>query len=184
MQYNFSPFKIRSAEILDWLHKEFASIRTGRASPALLDGVQVIMYEARTPLSHVASISIEDPKTLRIAPWDKTAVKAIESALQASNLGLSIATDAAGVRVGFPELTSETRKVLAKAAKEKCEEAKVSLRQEREKVLGDITAKEKAGDMSEDEKFRFRDELQKLVDATSRDLEALFAKKEKEITEG
>lgn len=181
MQYNFSQFKERAKEIEKWLSGEFASLRTGRVSPAILDSVQVESYGARMPIAHVAAVSIEDAKTLRIAPWDKNQIKEIEHALAVANLGVAVSVDNAGVRVSFPDLTEDRRKALTKIVNSKLEEAKVTLRKERERVWDDIQAKEKEGGMAEDDKFRYKDELQKLVDETGKLLEGLAEKKDKEI---
>lgn len=181
MAYNFSPFKDRAKGVSEWLVKELSGIRTGRATPAVLDGVQVESYGTRQPLKHVAAITIEDAKTLRVAPWDQSQIKAIESALAAANLGLSAATDSAGVRVIFPDLTAERRQMLIKIVKEKFEEARVSLRKEREKVWNEVVDLEKAGKLSEDDKFRGKDELQKLVDEVNQHLEDIASKKEAEL---
>ncbi len=181
MAYNFNSFKERLSEVEEWLTKEFASIRTGRATPALLDGVSVESYGSRVPLKHVGSISIEDPRTLRVTLWDKSQVKATESAIASANLGVSAIADGLAIRVIFPELTADKRKLLSKLAHEKLEEAKVSLRKEREKVWNDIQTQEREGGLSEDEKFRHKDELQKLVDDTNAKLEAHNDRKEAEI---
>ena len=164
MIYNFSPLKTRIKEIEEWLIGEYASIRTGRATPTLLDSVNVESYGARVPLKHVGSITVEDPRTLRVTLWDKAQVKATESAIASANLGISAIADGMTIRVIFPELTADKRKLLNKLAGEKLEEAKITLRKEREKTWNDIQTKEKEGGMSEDEKFRSKDELQKIVD--------------------
>ncbi len=179
--YNFNPLKKSVAEIEEWLKKEYAGVRTGRATPALLDNVLIESYGAKQPIGHVASILIEDPKTLRISPWDKSIIKSVEQGLRVSNLGLSISVDDIGIRVGFPELTEETRKTLAKLIGTHLEEAKISLRKEREKIWNDITDKEKEGSISEDDKFRHKDELQKIIDEAGKNLEQIASKKEKEI---
>jgi len=129
----------------------------------------------------VASISIEDPKTLRIAPWDKSQIKEVEKAIVASNLGLSTAVDDSGVRVIFPQLTTETRQKLIKVLKEKLEEARITVRQERERVWEEVQKLEKEGKLTEDEKFRAKDDLQKIIDETNKNLEAVFTKKEREV---
>ena len=183
MAYDFSEFKQGSESVLSWLKKEYASIRTGRAIPNILDGVKVTAYGSSMPVSQLATVSIEDPKTLRITPWDKEVAKDIDKAIRESNLGLSVSIDAVGLRVSFPELTSERRAMLLKVAKEKLEEARIKVRTEREKNLSDIDRKGKEGSLSEDDKFRFKAELQKLVDDTNSKLEELALKKEKEITE-
>lgn len=181
MAYNFSHTKAECKKVEEWLAKEYSQIHTGRASPALLDSVHVESYGSRMPVKNVASVNIEDPKTLRVAPWDKSQIKDIERAIQAANLGLSVATDDAGLRVIFPMLTTERRQSLVKVLKEKMEEARVSIRKVREEIWNDIQTKEKEGGMSEDEKFRHKDELQKIVDEANASLESLFAKKENEI---
>ena len=181
MTYNFTAFKTRAKEIEGWLQKEMSSIRTGRATPALLDSVQVDSYGARMPLKQVGSINIEDARTLRVTLWDKTQVRAVESAIAASNLGVSAVGDGSSVRVSFPELTADKRKLLLKLSNDKVEEARVSLRKERERIWGDIQTKERAGELSEDDKFRSKEELQKLVDEENAQLEAAGQRKEEEI---
>src|ERR1035437_4708777 len=181
MQYNFSIFKEDLKKVAEHLSKEYSQLNTGRASPIVLDGVSVETYGAYQPIKNVASVSIEDPKTLRIMPWDKGQIKAIEKAVNAANLGLSVATDDAGIRVIFPQLTTETRQNLVKVLKQKMEDSKVTVRQERESVWDDIQAKEKEGKMTEDEKFKGKEDLQKAVDEANNNLEAVFEKKEKEV---
>jgi len=161
MQYNFSQFKTDLKKVEDRLSKEYSQISTGRASPMVLDSVMVESYGAHQPLKNVASISIEDAKTLRVAPWDKSQIKGIEKAIIASNLGLSVAVDDQGARIIFPQLTTETRVSLVKVLKERLEESRINVRQERDKVWNDVQAKEKDGKLTEDEKFKAKEELQK-----------------------
>jgi ribosome recycling factor len=181
MQYNFSNFKNELKKVEEFLSKEYSQLNIGRASPMVLDGVSVESYGARLPLKNVASISIEDPKTLRIAPWDKNQIKDIEKAINASNLGLSLATDDIGIRVIFPQLTTESRQSLVKVLKEKLEEARITVRREREGILDDVQNKEKEGKITEDEKFQAKEELQKIINEVNSNLEAVFEKKEKEV---
>ncbi|OGI90012.1 ribosome recycling factor [Candidatus Nomurabacteria bacterium RIFCSPLOWO2_01_FULL_40_15] len=181
MQYNFSSFKTELKKTEEFLAKEYNQLNIGRASPMVLDGVTVESYGSRVPLKNVTSVSIEDSKTLRIAPWDKSQVKDIEKAILASNLGLSVATDDAGIRVIFPQLTTDTRKTLVKVLKEKLEEARITVRRERESVWDKIQAEEKAGKMTEDDKFRAKEDLQKIVDEANKSLETIFEKKEREV---
>ena len=182
MAYDFTQFKKRAAEVEIWLAEEFSGIRTGRATAALLDGVLVDSYGAKTAIKHVANIAVEDAKTLKITPWDNSLVKGIETAIATANLGVSTVPDQVGVRVIFPDLTSERRAQLIKLIGQKLEEARVSLRREREEVWNDIQKKEKDGVISEDEKFRYKDDLQKIVDEGNKKLEAAVEKKEKEIS--
>ena len=161
--------------------KEYSQLNIGRASPMVLDGVSVESYGSYVPLKNVASISIEDPKTLRIAPWDKSQIKVIEKAIVGANLGLSVATDDQGMRIVFPQLTTETRQTLVKVLKEKLEESRITVRREREVVFRDMEAKEKEGKITEDEMFRGKEELQKIINETNSALEAIFEKKEREV---
>lgn len=181
MQYNFSNFKTELNKVSEFLSKEYSQLNIGRASPMVLDGIFVESYGARSPLKNVASVSIEDPKTLRIAPWDKNQIKEIEKSIIASNLGLSVATDDAGIRVIFPQLTTETRQTLVKVLKEKLEEQRITVRRERERIWDDVQKKEKEGKLTEDERFRAKDELQKIIDEVNKSLEANFEKKQKEV---
>jgi ribosome recycling factor len=180
--YNFSPFKQKNKDVEEWLKKELSNVRTGRANVAILDGVQVESYGSMVPLSQVGNLATEDPKTIRISPWDMTQIKAIEKGILLADLGVSVTVDDKGLRVIFPELTGERRLSLVKHAKQKLEDAKVSLRMHRDDVMKDLQAKEKAGGIGKDDIFRFKTELQKIVDETNKKLEEQFAKKEKEIT--
>lgn len=181
MQYNFLNFKAKIKKVEEYLAKEYRELNVGRASPMVLDSVSVVSYGSHVPLKNVASISIEDPKTLRIAPWDKNQVKDVEKAILTSNLGLSVATDDIGLRVIFPQLTTETRQALIKVLKEKLEDARITARQEREEVWDEIQKLERDGKLTEDEKFRAKEELQKIMDDINKNLEAVFERKEKEV---
>jgi len=182
MQYDFTKLKGKIKETEDWMKKEYQGIRTGMASPQLLDAIQVESYGQRMPINQVGSVAIADAKSLIVTPWDASQVKAVEKAITVANLGVSLKTDEKSVRVFFPDLTSERREMLMKLAKEKLEQGKITLRTIREEVWADIQNKEKEGGMSEDERFRFKNDMQKLVDAGNKSLEEIFTKKEKEIT--
>ena len=181
MQYNFSNFKLGNNKIVEYLIREYSQLNIGRASPVILDGVSVESYGSYVPLKNVASVSIEDPKTLRITPWDKNQIKEIEKAIVSSNLGLSVAADASGIRVIFPQLTTETRQTLVKVLKEKLEESRITVRKERERIWDEIQKLEKEGGMTEDDKFKAKEDLQKIIDKTNKNLENIFEKKEKEV---
>ncbi len=181
MSYNFSSFNERVSDIEGWLKKELSMLRTGRATSAILDSITVESYGSQSPIAHVGSITMEDARALRISPWDKSQVKAIEGAIQKANLGLSVTTDENGLRIIFPELTGERRLQIIKLLKDKLEDARISLRKEREEVLNDFKRQEKEGDMSEDEHFKAKEELQKLIDAANAKLEGMAGVKEKEI---
>lgn len=179
--YDFSSLKEELKKVEEWLLNEYSRIHTGMASPVLLDAVVVESYGSHVPIRNIASISIEDPKTLRISPWDKNQIKDIQKAIGASNLGLSVSADDQGLRASFPPLTAETREQMVKVLKEKLEEARISIRLAREKVWDDIQQKASDGSIPEDDKFRLKDELQKLIDDANKDLEASFGKKEKDL---
>ena len=183
MTYNFNEFKTSSDSILEWLRREYSSIRTGRAAPNILDTVSVSAYGSKMPINQLATVTIEGAKSLRITPWDKSVMSALDSAIRESNLGLSVSIDDQGLRVSFPELSSERRTQLLKLAKEKFEEARIKVRGEREKTHGDLEKKEKEGSISEDEEFRLKNELQKLVEEMNKKLDELSKTKEKEISE-
>lgn len=183
MAYDFSPLDRSVKETAEWLTRELSGIRTGRASPALLDSVKVEAYGARSPLSQVGSVSVEDARTIRIIPWDKSLVKAIEKGITEADLGVSAATDDQGLRVIFPELTAERRTLLTRLAGEKLEQARVTLRGHRTEAMDGIEAAEKGGGMGKDDVKRYKDEAQKKVDAGMDALEALYRKKEAEIAE-
>lgn len=173
--------KQKIADIKVWLQKEYAGIRTGQATPALLDSIKVDQYGAKVPINQVGSVGVEDARTLRISTWDTDSIAAVERAIKDADLGVSVATDSSGLRVIFPELTSERREQLLKLAKQKLEDARVSVRGVRDDVMKDIDTAHKAGDISDDEKFKKREDIQKVIDATNKKLEALYDQKETEI---
>lgn len=180
--YNFQAFKEKLKGVETWLSKELQGVRTGRASISFLDPVKVESYGSLVPLNQVATISLEDARVIRIAPWDTALIKDVEKAIIASNLGVSAAVDDKGVRVIFPDLTGERRTELAKMAKAHLEEGKTSVRRLRDEVMKDIQGKEAAGGVSKDDVFKWKQETQKYVDETTKRLEESFQKKEKEIT--
>jgi len=183
MAYNFSQFKQGADGAIEWLKKEYTAIRSGQANPSILDSVRVDMYGSQMPVNQVASVLGENSRTLRITPWDKSAVKAIDAAIREANLGVSVSVDDQGLRVAFPELTDDRRQALAKLAKQKLEEARVRVRNEREKIHSDVDKREKDGSMGKDDTFRAKQDLQKIVEETNKKLEDLYEKKTKEISE-
>lgn len=166
----------------DWLSTEYTGIRTGQAAPALLDSVKVESYGSMMSLNQVGSIGVEDARTLRVSPWDASTIAAIERAITEADLGVSVATDSAGLRVIFPELTSERREQLKKLAKTKLEEARVRVRAARDEEMKRVDAAHKNGDLGEDEKFSAKDKIQKKVDEFNKKLDDLYHQKEAEIS--
>lgn len=178
MNFDFEPIKKQLSDINVWLTNEYKSISTGRATVSVLDSITIDAYGTRSAIAHVGAISIEDARTLRVAPWDKARLKDIEKAINDADLGLSVSSDDSGIRVHFPQLTTETRTKLVKVLKERLEDSRVKVRSARESAIKSIDAQEKEGGMSEDEKHRLKEDLQKMVTDTNNTLEALFEKKE------
>ena len=181
MAFDPTALKQQIKETEEWLSRELGGVRTGRATPTLLDGVKPEAYGVRTPLRELANISVEDARTLRIIPWDASLTRVIEKGITDADLGVGVATDDQGLRVSFPELTSERRTQLMKIAGEECEQARTTLRSHRTEAIKEIEALEKDG-MSKDQAKRDRDEVQKLIDAGNDALAALLKKKETEIS--
>lgn len=183
MAYDFSKLKENIKETEEWLARELSGVRTGRATPTLLDAVKPEAYGARTPLRELASVSVEDARTLRVIPWDGGLSKAIEKGIIDADLGVGVATDDQGLRISFPELTSERRTQLTKIAGDKTEQAKVTLRSHRTDALKALEAAEKAGGMGEDEVARLKTEIQKFIDAGNASLAEILKRKETEIAQ-
>lgn len=183
MAFAIKEFEKRGEEVVRWLEREFSGVRTGRATPALLDLVQVESYGTRVPLVQVGSVSVEDARTLRISVWDAGSVRAVEKAITEADLGVSVVTDSSGLRVMFPELTSERRTQLLKIAKAKHEEARVSLRGVRDESMKEIESLSKSKEISDDEKKSAKDAIQKKVELFNTKFDELLTLKEKEIAQ-
>lgn len=181
MSYDFSNLKSKLKETEEWLVRELGAVRTGRANPSMLDSIKVDAYGSEMGISQVASISLEDSRTLRVTPWDTSLIKMIEKAIIVSNTGLSVATDEKGLRVIVPALTTESRTQFVKLAKSKVEDAKVAVRLERNKVNDDLQSQKKEGAMSEDDAMRAKNEVEKIIKETIDSLDVLGDKKEAEI---
>lgn len=181
MQYDFSSFSTREEEVIAWLGDEYAQIQSGRITTALLDRVTVAAYGAKTALHHCTTIAVEDAKTITVTPYDATLLPEIEAALREQVPSVSVATGETTVRVITPDLTGERRAMLEKTAKERTEEAKKSIRGIREKILSDIKQKKADGDLSEDEEFAAKKDLQEKIDATNKKIEEMYEKKIQDI---
>ncbi len=182
MAHDFSKLDGAIKETEEWLAREYTGIRTGRATPTILDIVKPEAYGTRTPMTQLANVSIEDARSLRITPWDKSLMKSIEKAITDANLGIGVSSDDMGLRVTFPELTSERRVMLTKLSREKLETAKVTLRGHRTDAIKDLEAAEKEGGMGEDDLKRLKEEVQKKIDKGGEALEAQAKRKETEIS--
>ncbi len=176
-----AEFEKRLTATREHLEKEYGGIRSGQASPAILDGVRVESYGALMPINQVASIGIEDARTLRVSPWDVSLVSALERAIADEDLGVSVSSDSSGLRVSFPELSSERRDQMVKLAKTKLEEARVAVRAARDERMKMLEKQEKASEITEDDLFKQKELAQKKVEESNKMLEELFAAKETEI---
>jgi len=162
---------------------KFGSIRTGRASPALLDRIVVDYYGAMTPLKQLATVSAPEARLLTVQPYDKNSVKAIERAIQESDIGLTPNNDGSIIRLQVPELTEERRKELVKVVRGLCEEGKIAIRNIRRDTLHDLRELRDAGDAGSDDEHRAEESLQRLTDEKVKELDALLKGKEEEILE-
>ena len=173
--------KQKANNTIEHLKSEIASLRTGRATPALVEDLEVDYYGSKTPLKALAAISNPEPRTLVIQPWDKGAMQLIEKAIQASPLGINPIADRDVIRLSIPPLTQERRKELVKLLGRYIEDARISVRKEREDALRVIDNQFKAKEISEDARFRQRSEIQKIVDEINKKIEDIATVKEKEI---
>lgn len=182
MPHDLSSFSGQAEKIIEWFSRELLGIRTGRATPAILDAVRVDSYGAKVSVNHIAGITMEDAKTLCVVPWDKNQISEVEKAITDANLGVSVNSDKEGIRVILPELTLERREALQKVVNAKHEEARVSLRTARDDTWNDVQKQEKSGEISNDEKFNLKEKLQELVEKTNKKLDEMAKRKENEIS--
>lgn len=178
---NESEEKMKKA--LEALRKDYTSMRAGRANPALLDKIQIDYYGSLTPLNQVANISAPEPRLITVQPWDKSMLAQIEKAILKSDLGLNPANDGSLLRIAIPQLTEERRMELVKTAKKKMEDVKVIVRNIRRDANDKINKLTKSKEVSEDEAKKTQDEMQKLTDKYSKEIERILEVKEKEIME-
>jgi ribosome recycling factor len=173
----------RMTKSVETIRHEFGSVRTGRASPALLDRVSVDYYGTSTPLKQLATISTPEARLLSIQPYDKSSIKSIERAILESDVGLTPSNDGNVIRLSIPELTEERRRQLVKVVRNIAEEGRVAIRNIRRDVMHDLRELKEAGETGSDEEHRAEVELQKVTDARIVDLDELLKHKEDEILE-
>ena len=171
----------RMLKTIEVVKSNFASVRAGRANAGVLDRITVEYYGAPTPLNQVANIGSPDPRTLTVQPYDMSLLKAIEKAIQTSDLGINPQNDGRVLRLAFPQLTEERRKELTKQVRKYGEEGKVALRNIRRDAMDDIKKKTKKSELTEDDQKKLEKELQELTDKRCKDIDDLTAKKEKEL---
>ena len=173
----------RMAKSVDAMHHEFGSVRTGRASPALLDRIAVDYYGTSTPLKQLATVTAPEARMLTVQPYDKTSIKAIERAILESDVGLTPGNDGNVIRLIIPELTEERRKQLVKVVRHIAEEGRVAIRNIRRDVMHDLRELKEAGEAGSDDEHRAEVELQKVTDARIAELDEMLKHKEEDILE-
>ena len=171
----------RMLKTIEVVKANYASVRAGRANAAVLDRIQVEYYGTPTPRNQVAAIASPDPRTLTIQPWDATLLKAIEKAIQTSDLGINPQNDGRIIRLNFPQLTEERRKDLIKQVRKYGEDGKVALRNIRRDAMEEFKKKKKASELTEDDVKGLEKELQEQTDKRCKDIDGLTAKKEQEL---
>jgi ribosome recycling factor len=178
-----SDARERMAKSVEATRHEFGSVRTGRASPALLDRISVDYYGTSTPLKQLATVSAPEARLLTVQPYDKTSIKAIERAILESDVGLTPGNDGNLIRLSIPELTEERRKQLVKVVRHIAEDGRIAIRNVRRDVMHDLRELKEAGDTGSDDEHRAEVDLQKLTDARIAELDELLKHKEEDILE-
>lgn len=180
---DYIEFESKMKKTAEVLKTQLASVRAGRANAAVLDQITVDYYGVPTPIQQVASVSVPDPRSLLIQPWDASVLKGIEKAILASELGINPQNDGRAIRLVFPQLTEERRKELAKQVKKYGEEAKVAVRNIRREAIDKFKKQQKASEITEDDYKAVEKDIQKLTDDYIKEVEGIADKKEKELFE-
>ena len=178
-----SDLRKRMGKTVDALNREFNKIRTGRATPALLEGIKVECYETQMPIEQVASISVPESRLIIVQPWDQSIIGDIEKAILKSELGLTPMNDGKIIRIAIPPLTEERRKELAKLARKIAEESKIAIRNQRRDANEMFKDLKNEKEISEDEFYKCQNEVQKITDEFIKKIDEITAQKEKEILE-
>jgi ribosome recycling factor len=181
MSAHTQPYEEKMKKTAEVLEQEFSAIRAGRANPRVLERITVDYYGTETPIGQVGNITVPEARLLQIQPWDASMLKAVEKAIQASDIGINPTNDGKVIRLVFPELTEERRKTLAKDVKKKSEDAKVALRNIRRDAVEHFKKQQKSSDITEDDLKDLEDEIQKLTDKYVAELDKRAEVKTKEI---
>ena len=181
LKEEYKIYEEKMKKSIDSVSADFASVRAGRANASVLDRIMVDYYGSPTPIQQIAAISSPDPRALVISPWDGTALKSIEKAIQNSDLGINPQNDGKCIRLTFPQLTEERRKELVKQIHKYAENGKVAVRNIRRDAMEAFKKKKKAPEITEDDLKQAEKDLQKLTDESCKKLDELLAKKEKEL---
>jgi len=183
LQSVFDDITAKMTGAIDRLKRELSGVRTGRASTALLEGITVDYYGARTPLNQLATVSVPESSLLTVQPWDHSAMQVIEKAIQSSDLGLTPSNDGNVIRIPIPPLSMERRRTLVKHVKKQAEEGKVAIRNIRRNGNEDLKHLEKDGDITEDDQRKAHDKIQKITDDFTKNIDQILSLKENEILE-
>lgn len=181
MKEILKDYDVKMQKTVDVVVSDFASVRAGRANAAVLDKIAVDYYGSATPINQVAAISSPDPRSLLIKPWDGSLLKAIEKAIQTSDLGINPQNDGSSIRLSFPQLTEERRKELTKQVKKYAENGKVAIRNIRRDAMEKFKAMKKKSELTEDDLKELEEDMQKLTDKRCKEIDDLTAKKEAEL---
>lgn len=173
--------KVDLEKVFQYFKEEVSGIRTGRASLSMVENLRVEAYNSEMSLKELAALSIPEPRTIQIQPWDKTVLPAIEKAIENSELGLNPSVDGNVVRLVIPSLTEERRKEFTKLLHQKVEEARIKVRRIRDEIMHKVQEMEKTGEVREDEKFKAKDNVQKIVDNFNKKIDDIRDAKEKEL---
>lgn len=183
MRADLKPYEVKMKKTLDVLSKDLAAIRAGRANPHVLDKITIDYYGTATPLNQVAAVASPDPRSLSIQPWDAKTLKAIEKAIQVSDLGINPQNDGKQIRLTFPPLTEDRRKELVKQVSKIGEDSKVALRNIRRDAIDKCKAAAKKSEMTEDEQKDAEKKMQEMTDKYVKEIDGMTSKKSKELSE-
>ncbi len=183
MKEVYSNTKEKMGKTVEVLKRDYAAIRAGRANAAVLDKVTVDYYGTPTPINQLASVSVAEARILTIQPWDKSVLNAIEKAIQASDIGINPQNDGVVIRLTFPKLTEENRKMIVKDVSKMAEDSKVAVRSIRRDAIDKLKKMQKASEITEDDLKSGEDEVQKITDNHIKEIEKIASAKEKEVME-
>ncbi len=181
MEKILSDTEARMEKTVSSISQQLARLRTGKATPALVEGIKVDYYGTLTPINQIASISTPEPRLLVIHPWDKAAVPAVEKAIQSSDLGLNPNSDGTVIRIPIPPLNEERRKELVKVAKKIAEDGKIAIRNIRREIIDTIRTQQKNGELPEDDSHRLQERVQEITEKFTQKIDELLRAKEEEI---
>lgn len=183
MPGDYTKLENQIKKCISFLHEEYSNIRAGRANPHVLEKIKIENYGIMTPITQLANVSVPEPRTLMIQPWDPKILSNIEKAIQKSDLGLNPVNDGRVIRIVFPQLTEERRREIVKTLKSEAENARISIRNARRDAIDEFKTLKKKGELNEDGLKGKENEIQKIIDKKIKEIDELLEKKEQEILE-